>query len=144
MLNDSAKGNTMKRAWIGFILLLIISACSDRNAPEDVAEDFVYNYYLHANQGMALRLSEGLAKEKLKSEIEILRKVRSGSDQSQVKPNLEYKQVGKKIEDENRVFFRYQLIIKGTSFSNTIRNTVIFTELIEGQWKVTNFDEYVD
>ena len=134
----------MKRAWIGFILLLIISACSDRNTAEDVAEDFVYNYYLHANQGMALRLSEGLAKEKLKSEIEILREVRSGSDQSQVKPNLEYKQVGKKIEDDNRVFFRYQLIIKGTSFTNTVRNTVIFTELIEGQWKVTNFDEYTE
>lgn len=134
----------MKRVWIGFILLLTISACSDRNTPEDVAEDFVYNYYLHANQAMALRLSGGLAKEKLKSEIEILREVRSGSDQSQVKPNLEYKQVGKKIEDENRVFFRYQLIIKGTSFSNTVRNTVIFTELIEGQWQVTNFDEYTE
>lgn len=134
----------MKRAWIGFILLLIISACSDRNTPEAVAEDFVYNYYLHANQTMALRLSDELAKEKLKSEIEILREIRSGSDQSQVKPNLEYKQVGKKIEDENRVFFRYQLIIKGTSFSNTVRNTVIFTELIEGQWKVTNFDEYAE
>ncbi len=134
----------MKRVWIGFIPLLIISACSDRNTPEDVAEDFVYNYYLHANQAMALRLSGGLAKEKLKSEIEILREVRSGSDQSQVKPNLEYKQVGKKIEDENRVFFRYQLIIKGTSFTNTVRNTVIFTELIEGRWKVTNFDEYAE
>ena len=134
----------MKRVWVGFSFLLLISACSDRNTPEGVAEDFVYNYYLHANQGMALRLSDGLAKEKLETEIEFLREVRSGSDQSQVKPNIEYKQVGKKIEDENRVFFRYQLTIKGTSFSNTVRNTVIFTELIDGQWKVTNFDEYAE
>ena len=86
----------MKRVWVSFCLLLIIFACSDRNTPEDVAEDFVYNYYLHANQGMALRLSNGLAKEKLETEIEFLREVRSGSDQSQIKPNIEYKQVGKK------------------------------------------------
>ena len=65
----------MKRAWGGFSLLSIISACSDRNTPEDVAEDFVYNYYLHTNQGMALRLSDGLAKEKLETEIEFLREV---------------------------------------------------------------------
>ena len=90
----------MKRAWIGFSLLLIISACSDRNTPEDVAEDFVYNYYLHANQGMALRLSDGLAKEKLETEIEFLREVQSDSDQSQVKPDIEYKQVGKKLREE--------------------------------------------
>ena len=134
----------MKRVWVGFSFLLIISACSDRNTPENVAEDFVYNYYLHANQGMALRLSDGLAKEKLETEIEFLREIRSGSDQSQVKPNIEYKQVGKKMEDGNRVFFRYQLTIKGTSFSNTVRNAVIFTELIDGQWKVTNFDEYAE
>ena len=87
----------MKRAWIGFSCLVFIFACSDRNTPEGVAEDFVYNYYLHANQGMALRLSDGLAKEKLETEIEFLREVRSGSDQSQVKPNIEYRQVGKKL-----------------------------------------------
>ena len=117
---------------------------SDRNTPEDVAEGFVYNYYLHTNQGMALRLRDRLAKEKLETEIEFLREVRSGSDQSQVKPDVKYKQVGEKIEDENRVFFRYQLTIKGTSFSDTGRNAVIFAELIDGQWKVTNFDEYVE
>ena len=134
----------MKRTWGGCGLLLIMSVCWDKNTPEDVAEDFVYNYYLHANQGMALRLSDGLAKEKLETEIEFLREVRSDSDQSQVKPNIEYKQVGKKIEDENGVFFRYQLTIKDASFSNTVRNTVIFTEWIDGQWKVTNFDEYAE
>ena len=134
----------MKRVWASFCLLLITSACSDRNTPEDVAEDFVYKSYLHTNQGMALRLTDGLAKEELETEIEFPREVRSGSDQSYVKPNIEYKQMEKRIEDENRVFFRYQLTIKRTSFSNAVRNTVIFTELIDGQWKVTNFDEYAE
>ncbi len=65
----------MKRTWGGFSLLLIISACSDRKTPEDVAGDFVYNYYLHINQGMALRLSGRLIKEKLETESEFLREV---------------------------------------------------------------------
>ena len=37
-----------------------------------------------------------------------------------------------------------QLTIKGTSFSNAVRNTVIFAERIDGQWKVANFDEYAE
>ena len=134
----------MKRTWVAFSFLFLISACSDRNTPEAVAEDFVYNYYLYANQEMALRLSGGLAKEKLEEEIELLREVRGGSEQSNVKPQIEYKQVGKKVDGENRVFFRYQLTIKDTSISNAVRNTVIFTELTDGQWKVVNFDEYTE
>ena len=65
----------MKRTWGGCGLLLIISVCWDRNTPEGVAEDFVYNSYLHTNQGMVLRLSDGLAKEKLETEIKFSREV---------------------------------------------------------------------
>ncbi len=32
------------------------------------------------------------------------------------------------------------MTVKGTSFSNAVRNNVIFTELIDGQWKVINVD----
>ncbi len=37
-----------------------------------------------------------------------------------------------------------RLTVKGTSFSNAVRNAVIFTELIDGQWKGTNFDEHAE
>ncbi len=134
----------MKTAWVGFSLLLFIFACSDRNTSDGVAEDFVYNYYLHANQGMALRLSDGLAKEKLEEEIELLREVRNGSEESKVHPQIAYEKVGKKVKAENQVVFRYQLTIKNTSISNSVRNTVILTERVGGQWKVINFDEYAE
>ena len=132
----------MKSAVVGSSLLLFILACSDRNTPEHVAEDFVYNYYLHANQQMALRLSDGLAKQKLEDEIELLRKIRSGSEMSKAQPHIKYKQVGKKSDDENQVVFRYELTIEDTNISDTVRNAVILTESIDGQWKVINFDEY--
>ena len=37
-----------------------------------------------------------------------------------------------------------RLTIKDTSFSNTVRNNVIFVERIDGQWKVINFVEYAE
>ena len=132
----------MKILLAALSLLFILSACADRNTQENVAEDFVYNYYLHANQEMALRLADGLAKKKLEEEIELVRAVREGSEPSNVHSQIQYKKVGTKVEDENRVFFRYQLTIKDTSISNVIRNTVIFTESLDGQWRVVNFDEY--
>ena len=61
------------RICASLVLLTVTFACSDRNSPDNVAEDFIYNYYLRANQEAALQLSEALAEEKLKAEIELLR-----------------------------------------------------------------------
>lgn len=183
----------MKRLWISFCLILftITFACSDRNSPEDVADDFVYNYYLRANQTAALRLSAALAEEKLKSEIELLRDVRQPGEAPEAQPKIKYKMTGKRFYDEsvvrlkngleiigvvegnenvapttitiktrngeimtisggevdrvveqNGVFFRYRLIIKDAENSIPSRNAVLYTELIDGHWKVVNFDEY--
>jgi small nuclear ribonucleoprotein (snRNP)-like protein len=181
----------MKRLWISSSLILFTFACSDRNLPEDVAEDFIYNYYLRANQKAALRLSAALAEEKLKSEIELLRDVRQPGEAPEAQPKIKYKMIGKKIYDESvvrlkngteiigvvegnedivpttvtiktrdgetmtisggevdrvveqkRVFFRYRLIIKDAESSIPSRNAVLYTELINGHWKVVNFDEY--
>jgi hypothetical protein len=107
-----------------------------------VAEDFVYNYYRRADQEAALPLSSALAEEKLKAEIERVLGVRGPGGAAVERPQIKYEQLGKKVESENQVFFRYRLTIKNTGSSNANRNAVIFTELIDGQWKVVNFDEY--
>ena len=183
----------MKRYWIRYILALlaITFACSDRNTPEGVAEDFVYNYYLRANQNAALHLSAALAEDKLKSEIELLRDVRQPGEAPEVQPKIKYEMTGKKVYDESvvrlkngveiigvvagddktapaeftiktrdgesmtistrevdsvvkqkRVFFSYRLIVKDSQTSIPSRNAVLYTEFIEGRWKVVNFDEY--
>lgn len=179
------------RICAGLVLLTVTFACSDRNSPDGVAEDFIYNYYLRANQEAALQLSEALAEEKLKAEIELLRNVREPGEAPDSPPKIKYKMIGKKIFDESvvrlkngkeiigvvegndknapttftirtrdgermtmssgevarvveqqRVFFSYRLTVKDAENSIPPRNAVLYTELIEGEWKVVNFDEY--
>ncbi|MDE0315670.1 MAG: hypothetical protein OXM61_12260 [Candidatus Poribacteria bacterium] len=128
-----------------FTLLLI--ACSNRNTPQAVTEDFIYNYYKLANQEAALLLSSGLATEKLEAEIGRLQEVRVPGDPAPEMPKIEYKQLGKEtaneVENVTHVLFNYQLTIKNRGGTTThTRNVVITTEDIDGQWKVVNFDEY--
>ena len=134
----------MRRLAAILTLLLLAYACSNRNTAEHVAEDFVYNYYQHANQEAALLLSEALAAEKLNDEIERLRTVRNPTDPSHEMPSIKYKMMKKKIQGDNQVLFRYRLTIKSSGLETPLRNVVIQTELIDKRWKVINFDEYGD
>lgn len=128
--------------------LLILVACSNRNNPQAVAEDFVYNYYKRANQESAIQLSSGLAAEKLEKEILRLQDVRGPNEPVQEEmPNITYKQIGKEtaneVEGTTYVLFNYQLTIKSRDGATThTKKVVITTENIDGLWKVVNFDEY--
>lgn len=129
------------------LCLLLLIACSNRNTPQAVAEDFIYNYYKLANQEAALLLSSGLATEKLEVEIGRLQEVRAPGDPTPEMPTIEYKQVGKEtaneVENVTHVLFNYQLTIKNRNGITThTRKVVITTENIDGHWKVVNFDEY--
>ena len=129
------------------LVLLICLACSNRNTPQAVTEDFIFNYYKLANQQVALQLTDGLATEKLEAEIMLLQDVRTQHDPTPEMPKMEYKQIGKEtsteIENITYVFFNYQLTIKNPSGETThTRNVVITTENIDGKWKVVNYDEY--
>ncbi|MCE2401345.1 hypothetical protein J4G08_10705 [Candidatus Poribacteria bacterium] len=127
--------------------ILLLIACSNRNTPQAVAEDFIYNYYKLANQETALQLSYGQATEKLEAEIVRLQDVRAPGDPGPEMPKMEYKQTGKEVANEveniEHILFDYKLTIKNSVGTTThTRNVVITTENIEGQWKVVNFDEY--
>ena len=123
-------------------LILLMLACSNRNTPRAVSEDFIYNYYQHADQKAALQLSHGLAAEKLKDEIARVREVRQPGEQIDEMPKIEYQLIGKE-EAITHVLFNYRLIIKNRSGTTThTRNIVINTEEVDGRWKVVNFDEY--
>ena len=127
--------------------MLLLIACSNRNSPQAVAEDFVFNYYKLANQKAALLLCSGLTAEKLESEINLLQEVRAPGEPVKEMPHIEYKQVGRETSNEAEnilhELFNYQLTIKNRDGTIThTRNVVITTENIDGKWKVVNFDEY--
>ncbi len=136
----------MKRRYaLGLILLLL--ACSNRNTPRAVAEDFIYNYYQHADQEAALLLSHGLAAEKLEDEIARVQSIRGTDQPIRKMPQIEYKQIGadttSETENGTHVSFSFQLAIKNRNGTATpTRKVVITTENIAGNWKVVNFDEY--
>ncbi|MYB65864.1 hypothetical protein F4X73_14335 [Candidatus Poribacteria bacterium] len=128
--------------------LLILVACTNRNNPQAVAEDFVYHYYKRANQESAMQLTSGLAAEELEKEIERLKEIRGPNEPVQKEmPNITYKQIGKEtaneIEGTTYVLFNYQLTIKSRDGTTTrTKKVVITTENIDGLWKVVNYHEY--
>ena len=135
----------VNKQWIiASCLFFLISACSDRNTPENVAGDFIHNYYQRADQEAALRLSDALAAEKLRDEIALVRGARHQGELPSEMPEITFEKLTQKVNDENQVFFSYRLTIKNAASSNLVRNIVIFTELVDGRWKVTNFDEYAE
>ena len=129
---------------IALCLFFLIAACSDRNTPENVAGDFIHNYYQRADQEAALRLSDSLAAEKLRDEIALVRGARHQGEPPSEMPEIAFKKLTQKAGGENQIFFNYRLTIKNTTSSSLVRNVVILTELIDERWKVTNFDEYAD
>lgn len=129
------------------IPILLLVACSNRNNPQAVAEDFMFNYYKLANQEAAIQLSSGPAKDELEAEIVRVQEVRIPGDPVEEMPQIEYKQIGKETanEVENVILelFNYQLTIKNRGGTTThTRKVVITTENIEGKWKVVHFEEY--
>ena len=123
------------------LLTLLIFACSNRNTPHAVSEDFIYNYYQRADQAAARLLSHALAAQKLEDEIARVSEVRVPGQQFNEVPDMTYKLIGKE-EDEAHVLFNYQLTIKISDTTTHTRKVVIQTEQIDGHWKVVNFDEY--
>ena len=121
--------------------ILLILACSNRNTPQAVCEDFIYNYYQRADQAAALQLSHGLAAEKLEDEIERVSEVRTPGQQFDEMPKIEYELIGKE-EESTHVLFNYKLTIEIRGATTHTRKVVIQTEQIDGRWKVVNFDEY--
>ena len=130
----------MKSRYLLLFIFLIL-ACSDRNTPRAVSEDFIYNYYQRADQAAALQLSHGLAAEKLEDEIARVSEVRTPGQKVDEMPQIEYKLIVKDIFSTH-VIFNYELTIKKRGTTTHTRKIVIQTEQIDGQWKVVNFDEY--
>ena len=121
--------------------MLLVLACSNRNTPRAVSEDFIHNYYQRADQAAALLLSHGLAAQKLEDEIARVSEVRDPGQQFDEVPNITYEPIGKE-EEAAHVLFNYQLTIKISDTTTHTRKVVIQTEQINGRWKVVNFDEY--
>ncbi|MYA69628.1 hypothetical protein F4Y19_05960, partial [Candidatus Poribacteria bacterium] len=121
------------------LFTFLVLACSNRNTPRAVSEDFIYNYYQRADQVAALQLSHGLAAQKLEDEIARVSEVRVPGEQVEEMPKIEYEATGQE-ESPTHVLFNYKLTIEIRGTTTHTRKVVIQTEQIDGRWKVVNFD----
>lgn len=119
--------------------------CGYENSAEGVAEEFLYRYFIELNQQGALELSSGLAEDKLKEEIELLKSVRSEPDLdlSRHKPFIDYKLTNSQMRSDNTIAFFYDVTIESKGGDKYKRQVVLTTVEIDGKWKVQNFDTFI-
>ncbi len=132
-----------------FLLLSSLLACGHSNTPEGVAEEFLFRYFIELNQRGALELSTGLATDKLKKEIELTQDIRVNIrvqpdlDLAQHKPFLDYELVNKQNRGENSVTFYYGVTIENKNGEDYKRELTLTTVILDGEWKVNNFDTFL-
>ncbi len=135
------------RACLGLFLGLFLSACGVSNDPEEVAEAFCHRYFVEMNQSHALELASGLAAEKLRQEIDLLkgaaRAFEGGENEfHRLKPYTDYKLINRTDNGEANVMFIYQIKIEARQDTTTMRRELVLNTVraADGRWTVSNFD----
>ena len=127
------------------LLAMALVACGVKNDPREVAEAFCFRYFIELNQVHALEISTGLAADKLRKEIELLkggaRDFQEGDREfHQHKPYIDYKMMERTDQDADKVFFLYHLTIEPRQGSGKMEQEILVSTVREGgRWAVNNF-----
>ncbi len=131
--------------------VLFISAlfsCGVGNDPHKVSEAFCFRYFIKLNQAEALEISSGLAADKLRKEIELLkgaaRHFQDGEREfHRSKPFIDYKMVQRTDQDAEHVMFLYHLSIEPRQSGEKMEREILISAIREnGRWKVNNYEDY--
>jgi len=128
-----------------FFLTVVIAAlgCGAKNDPRAVADKFCYHYLIELNQDEALSLASGLAQQKLKEEIELLKGARLGADElKSAKPFIDYEMRRRDDRTDSQVMFYYKIAIEPKTGGKIEEEVIISTVLEGGRWKVNNYEHY--
>jgi hypothetical protein len=127
---------------------LLLPACSTDNDPRQVADAFCFRYFIKLNQLEALEISSGLAADKLRKEIELLkggaRDFQEGDREfHQHKPFIDYKMIERTNQDTDHVMFLYHLNIESRQRDETMEREILISTIREnGRWQVNNYENY--
>lgn len=134
------------RLRLGALICVVFLACGVGNDAGEVAEAFCHRYFVEMNQAHALELASGLAAEKLRQEIELLkgaaRAFEGGENEfHRLKPYTDYKLIKRTNKDETHALFIYQIKIEARQDTTTMRRELVLNTVREnGRWTVNNFD----
>ena len=115
-------------------------ACSRSNSAQGVADRFMQAYYVQIDQAQALELSTGLARERLRQELQQVAPLRRGGGLEQARPKASYS-LARTQHDGRQVLLVYDLTITPPQVMPILKKILIITEQLGEQWKVINFAE---
>jgi hypothetical protein len=127
---------------------LVLSACGISHDPRKVSDEFCYRYFIKLDQVEALELASGLAADKLKKEIELLKGgARDFQDDGQefhrAKPFIDYKMIQRTDQDAAHVMFLYHLNIEPRQGNEKIEREILVSVIRENDgWKINNYENY--
>jgi len=135
--------------FILYVLLIpSLFSCGVGNDPHKISEAFCFRYFIKLNQAEALELASGLAADKLRKEIELLkgeaRHFQDGEREfHRSKPFIDYKMVQRTDQDAEHVMFLYHLSIEPRQGGEKIEREILLSTIREnGRWKVNNYEDY--
>ncbi len=128
---------------------LTMSACSAGDEAQEVAEAFCHRYFVEMNQAHALEIANGLAAEKLRKEIALLKgsaRAFEGGEREfhQLKPFMDYTLQNRdplKDEGAEKVLFIYEIRAEARQDAATMKSELVLNLVREnGRWLVNNYD----
>jgi hypothetical protein len=127
---------------------LAFLSCGVRNDPRKIADAFCYRYFIKLNQLEALEIASGLAADKLRKEIELLkggaRNFQEGEREfHQHKPFIDYKMIQRTDQDDAHAMFLYHLNIEPRQGDEKMEREILVSAIREkGRWTVNNYENY--
>jgi len=120
-------------------LLLLFAACGDPQSAEDVADRFVDDYFVRADQQGALKWSTGRARRVLKREQELVRSVREGGYGAQeAHPPTYFTRKSVRKVGASRAQLRYDVEI-ATGADGIHRSVDVEVDRTPQGWRVSSF-----
>lgn len=130
------------------ILAAALLACGTSNDPRKISDEFCFRYFIKLAQAEALELASGLAADKLRKEIELLkgsaRQFQDGEQEfHRAKPFIDYKMTQRTDQDSEHVLFLYHLTIEARQGSEKMEREILVSTIREnGRWTVNNYEDY--
>lgn len=134
--------------FLAILFALTLLACGTGNDPRKISDAFCFRYFIKLNQAEALQIASGLAADRLRKEIELLkgsaRQFQDGEQEfHRAKPFIDYKMVQRTDQDGDHVLFLYHLEIEARQGNDKMEREILVSTIREnGRWTVNNYEDY--
>jgi hypothetical protein len=130
------------RGWMFAAVCMAVAllGCSRSDSAQAVADRFMQTYYVQIDQAGALEFSHGLARERLRQELQQVTPLRRGGSLDQARPQASYA-LARTQSEGRQILLVYDLTITPPQAKPMLKKILLITEQLGDQWKVINFAE---